>query len=128
MNLNYFIKYWLPVILYAGFIFYLSSLSNPLEQIIPKNLLIYFDLKRFIYHIIEFGILSLLLYSALKINTKNPQTLAILITILYAITDESHQYFVLGRISSVFDILIDSFGAIAMQSIINVYNWLKPRK
>ena len=125
MKLDYFIKYWVPVIIYMGFIFYISSLSNPLEQIIPQKALIYLDLKRFIYHIVEYAILSLFLYRALKINTKNPQTLAILITILYAITDELHQYFIPGRISNVFDITINSFGAIAMQCIINVYSWLK---
>ena len=48
-----------------------------------------------------------------------------MITILYAITDEIHQYFVPGRISSSFDILFDAFGAIAMQSIINIYEWMK---
>ena len=125
MRLNHYIKYWLPVIMYMGFIFYLSSLPNPIEQVIPKNILPYFDFEHFIYHIIEYAILSLLLYRALKITNKNPQTLAILITILYAITDEIHQYFVPRRISSIFDLAIDSFGAIAMQCIINVYNWLK---
>ncbi|MBS3160535.1 VanZ family protein [Candidatus Woesearchaeota archaeon] len=40
-------------------------------------------------------------------------------------TDEIHQFYVLGRISSTFDIAIDSFGAIAMQCVINIYEWLK---
>lgn len=106
-------------------IYYLSSLSNPIEEIVPLRILPYFDFKRFIYHIVEYGILSLLLYRTLKITSKNPQTLAILITIIYAITDEMHQYFVPGRISSVFDVAIDAFGTIAMQSIINIYNFLK---
>ena len=125
MKINYFIKYWLPIILYASFIYYLSSLPNPLEQIVPEKALIYFDFQRFIYHIIEYGILSLLLFRALKITSKSPQTLTILITILYAITDEIHQYFVPGRISSSFDVLFDAFGAIAMQCIINIYEWMK---
>lgn len=125
MKINYLIKHWAPVIIYMGFIYYLSSLPNPIEQIIPGKALIYFNFKHFIYHIIEYGILNFLLYRALKITTKNPQTLAILITILYAITDEMHQFYVPGRISSIFDIAIDSFGAIAMQCIINIHNWLK---
>lgn len=125
MKLSYYIKYWAPIIIYIIFIYYLSSLPNPIETIIPKEDLAYFDFPHFIYHIIEYLILSLLLYRALKITTKNPQTSTILITILYAITDEIHQYFVPGRISSTFDIAIDSFGAIAMQCIINVYEWIK---
>ena len=125
MKLDYYLKYWTPVIIYMGFIYYLSSLPNPIEQIIPEQALIYFDFERFIYHIVEYGILSLLFYRALKITVKNPQTLAILITILYAITDEIHQFYVPGRFSNVFDIAIDSFGAVAMQSIINIYNYFK---
>jgi len=125
MKINYFIKYWLPVILYASFIYYLSSLPNPLQELVPRSLFFYFDFQHFIYHVIEYLILSLLLYRALKITSKSPQTLAILITILYAITDEVHQYFVSGRVSSSFDILFDAFGAITMQCIINIYNYIK---
>jgi len=125
MKVNYFVKYWSPIILYAGFIYYLSSLSNPIDQIIPNGVLIYFDFERFIYHIIEYLILSFLFYRALKISTKNPQTLAILFSIIYAIIDELHQFYVPGRVSSVFDIAINSFGAIAMQCMINIYNYNK---
>jgi len=125
MKINYYIKYWLPVLIWMAFIYYLSSLSNPLEQLTPKNFFFLFDFKHFIYHVIEYLILSLLLYRALKINSKNPQTLAILVTVLYAIMDEIHQSFVPGRISSVFDVAIDSFGAIAAQCIVNIYHWLK---
>ena len=108
-----------------GFIYYFSSLSNPIEQVIPDKVLIYFDFERFVYHIIEYGILSFLFYRALKINVKNPQTLAILFSIIYAITDEIHQFYVPGRFSNVFDVAVNSFGAIAMQSIINIYNYFK---
>jgi len=125
MKINYFIKYWAPVIIYTIFIYYLSSLSNPVERVIPNGALIYFDFERFIYHIIEYGILSSLIYRAFKITSKNPQTLAILFSIIYAILDEVHQYYVPGRISSTFDIAIDSFGVIAIQCIINIYNYIK---
>ena len=125
MKINYFIKYWIPIIIYMGFIYYFSSLSNPIEQVIPDKVLIYFDFERFVYHIIEYGILSFLFYRALKINVKNPQTLAILFSIIYAITDEIHQFYVPGRFSNVFDVAVNSFGAIAMQSIINIYNYFK---
>ena len=107
------------------FIYYLSSLPNPLEQIVPEKALIYFDFQYFIYHIIEYAILSLLFYRALKFASKNPQTSAILFTILYAITDEIHQSLVQGRSSDVFDIGLDSFGAIVMQCVINIYNFIK---
>ena len=125
MKPSYYLKYWVPVILYMGFIFYLSSLPNPIKTLTPEGLDVYFDLPHFFYHILEYLILSFLLYRALKVNSKYPQSLAIFITIAYAITDELHQYFVPGRIPSILDILIDSFGAIAMQCIINIYNYIK---
>ena len=125
MKINYFIKYWLPVIFYMIFIFYLSSLPNPIEQVIPGKALPYFNFDHFIYHIIEYLILSFLLYRALKTISEKPEILTILISTLYAITDEMHQYFVPGRISSVFDISFDIFGIIAMQCIIYIYNNIK---
>ena len=108
-----------------GFIYYLSSLSNPVEQVIPNRALVYFNFELFVYHIIEYLILSFLFYRALKTTTKNPQTLAILFSIVFAITDEFHQFYVSGRVSSVFDVAVDSFGVILMQSIINVYEWIR---
>mgnify|MGYP001558830779 CR=1 FL=1 len=125
MKINYYLKYWLPVIFYLGIIYYFSSLANPLEQTIPIKMLTYFDFQRFVYHIIEYAILSLLIYRAFKIVSKNPQTLSILFTVIYAITDEIHQFYVPGRISSVFDVVVDAFGAIAAQCILNLYFWLK---
>lgn len=128
MKFSYYIKYWLPVIICMGFIFYLSSLPNPIKTLTPAGLEAYFDLPRIFYHILEYLLLSFLLYRALKVNSTYPKSLAIVITIAYAITDELHQYFVPGRIASLLDILIDSFGAIAMQSIINIKNWIKNNK
>ncbi len=125
MKINNFIKYWLPVLLYAFIIYYFSSLPNPINSIVPNNLQPYFDFNTFIYHTIQFAILNFLFYRALKTTGKNPQTLSILFTVLYAITDEIHQFYVPGRVSSVFDVAIDFLGAITMQSIINIKEWLK---
>ena len=128
MKISYFAKYWLPTISYMGLIFYSSSLSNPIKTLTPQGLDVYFDLPRIFYHVVEYLILSFLLYRALKVTSNYPKSLAIIITIAYAITDEFHQYFVPGRIPSILDILFDSFGALAMQSIINVYDWFKNNK
>ena len=121
-----FIIYWLPVILYALLIFYLSSLSTPLfkvEQVISMKLP---DTTLIVLHIIEYLILSLLLYRALN-NTKinNALTLTILITIIYGFTDEIHQLFVPGRLFSIFDLMANSFGAIIPQSLINIKELIK---
>ena len=127
MKFKHFSFYWLPVIIYMAFIFYLSSLSNPIKTLTPKDLYHYLDLPRIIYHIIEYATLSLLLYRALKIKSKYPQSLAIIISAFYGITDEIHQNFVPGRIPSIYDALINIFGAIVMQSIINIYYYVKEK-
>lgn len=45
---------------------------------------------------------------------------------MYAITDEIHQYFVIGRYYSIIDVLIDSIGSITGITISN--NIIKFRK
>lgn len=105
-----FFLYWLPVYVYAGVIFYLSSLSRIPPAIIEVQS------NTFILHMIEYAILSILLFRAF-INSKNTMFkekaihLAIIISILYGITDEIHQYFVPGRFTSVLDLLANSVGA-----------------
>lgn len=104
-----FLYYWLPIYVYAGLIFYFSSLPIPsfIIEIYPET---------FVWHIIEYAILSILLFRAL-INSKNSSFrenaiyLSIIIAILYGITDEIHQYFVPGRVSSFFDIMANSLGS-----------------
>ena len=53
--------YWLPVGLYAGVIFFLSSLSHP-EDELPSFLLQ--EVSDKILHAVEYGILSLLVRRA----------------------------------------------------------------
>jgi len=108
-----FLYYWLPVYVYAGLIFYFSSLPE-----IPE-LILKITKETFILHIIEYAILSILLLRAF-INSKNiifrekAIYLAIIITILYGITDEIHQHFVPGRTFSLFDIIANGIGSIVI--------------
>jgi VanZ family protein len=105
-----FFYYWLPVYVYASLIFYFSSLPKipePIIEIIPQTLIL---------HIIEYAILSILLFRAFtKSNNTNMRNnavlLAIMIATLYGITDEIHQYFVPGRISSYLDIIANCIGS-----------------
>src|SRR3990167_1009268 len=100
MKLNY-IKNWLPVILWAGMIFFLSSIPD-LRSGLPNI----FDLiLRKIAHSGEFGVLAILIMRAISSlkqqhNRKlsfNVILIVIIIVILYAISDELHQGFVPGR-------------------------------
>ena len=104
-----FVKYWFPVIFYAGLIFYYSSLSYPLGDISL------FPQADKIIHFFEFAFLGLLLRRAL-LNTSAGylQRRAILWTIIlgiaYGISDEFHQYFVPCRTATLGDLLFDTFG------------------
>ncbi|MDD4878765.1 MAG: VanZ family protein [Candidatus Nanoarchaeia archaeon] len=107
MKLKSFIYYWLPVIIYAGVIFYFSSLAQP----IPEGGL-EFQRKDLLLHAMEYLVLSALLLRAfLNSSVKKAFVYSILIASAYGITDEIHQLFVPGRVFSVYDILANAFGA-----------------
>lgn len=94
---------------YMGIIFFLSSQSSPPQ---PAPTTPYRDI---IAHIIEYTFLGLLLsfsfyYPEGKENRKT--ILAILVAIVYGLTDEIHQFFVPRRYFTLLDLLADAFGAI----------------
>jgi VanZ family protein len=64
-------------------------------------------------HLIEYAILGLLNYRAFRgsgVVKKKALYFAFAISILYAASDELHQYFVPGRESRVRDVIIDAVG------------------
>ncbi|MCK5033693.1 MAG: VanZ family protein [Calditrichia bacterium] len=78
------------------------------------------------FHFIVFGILAILMarsFKKSKLNFFNKyyHVLAILLTGIYGVIDEYHQYFVPGRFSTVGDWLADLLGAIVF--IIVFYYW-----
>lgn len=103
-----FLKYWIPLYIYAGLIFYLSSVPKPLPEVgIP-----FFDK---VLHICEYAVFGLLAARAFKHSSRrtlleNFKLLAILVSILYGISDEFHQGFVPERQFSIFDIIADGIG------------------
>ena len=105
--------YWVPVALYAGTIFYLSSQSHPEEQL-PSFLLK--DVSDKVLHAVAYCILSLLCYRAFRwaagpAVARQAVVLAIVTASVYGITDEMHQLFVPFRESSWQDWLADTIGA-----------------
>ncbi len=98
---------WSITILIAIIIFYISSLTFPPG---PPGVI---NIKSYIYHFFAFFFLAGFLLISLtkgKIQNKTLTTLAILLSIIYAISDETHQLFVPGRFFSLEDILTDSAG------------------
>lgn len=63
-------------------------------------------------HFTEYFILGILIYNLIHSYNKKIY-IAIIICVLYAISDEIHQLFVSGRSCQLLDILIDSIGSIA---------------
>ncbi len=115
------IKFWLPPALWALAIFSFSSFST------PKTSVIYWQdfLVKKTAHVIEYGILAVLLYRALKATgagERKAGLLAIVIVFFYGITDEFHQSFTPGREPRIRDVLIDTAGAGLF--IYAVWNWL----
>ena len=103
------VKNWVLVFIWAGFIFFLSN-----QPFLKSDLPGQWDLiLRKIAHISEYAILTWFLIRALReyaLTNGQILTLAISISILYAISDEYHQNFILGRYGVLRDVLIDSVG------------------
>ncbi|MDP3724752.1 MAG: VanZ family protein [bacterium] len=99
-----FFTRWLPVFVWGGVIFTLSSLPS-----LTVSEVKWWDF--FLHktaHVIEYAILFLLLHRA----TKHPW-ISLGIVMLYGISDEFHQSFVFGRESRyVRDVFFDTLGGI----------------
>jgi len=98
---------WIITILIAIFIFYISSLSFEPTPIGG------FTLDTAMYHFYTFFFLCIFLLISLirgKFKNKNLIFISIILAILYAISDEIHQLFVVGRVCAISDVLIDSVG------------------
>jgi len=106
-------RYWVPAVLYAGVIFYLSAQSHPDEQL-PSFLLE--DISDKVLHAVEYAVLGGLCYRALRWGASRQVAshallFAIVMASLYGMTDEVHQFFVPFRESSWQDWLADTIGA-----------------
>lgn len=64
-------------------------------------------------HFTIYLILGVLVYLYIKeFNISNKFIISLLICILYAISDEIHQLFIVGRSGKILDVLIDSLGSL----------------
>jgi len=117
---------WLPLLIWMGLIFWLSSQTRSevpsfgvWDLLVKKGA-----------HFLGYGLLALLAYFAMAGERsgsveKRPFLIALLITILYAMSDEWHQRFVPTRNGTAVDVLIDSLGGIAALAVL--WGWLTYR-
>lgn len=107
-----FFDYWLPVLAWAGLIFYFSSIPN-LELGLPAAADFLF---RKAAHALMYFVLTSLIWRALHtghgVETKKALVLAMLCALLYAASDETHQRFVSGRHGRVRDVAVDAVGIV----------------
>ena len=93
---------WFPPLLWAAVIFTFSSL----ETIKVTELFFWDFLLKKSAHIFEYAVLFTLTFRA----TRRNWFLTYALCIIYAISDEFHQSFVVGRTASVFDLAFDLSG------------------
>jgi len=111
---------FLPAIIYAALIFYFSSMSSPPQP----ELLVGIQISSVVKHFAEYFIFGLLLMYAFW-EEKKSICYAIATGLIYAATDEFHQFFVLGRMMDMVDWLID---AIAIITSVMITKWLLKKK
>ena len=104
--------YWVPVVTYAGLIFFVSSLSYP-EEHLPSFLE---EIGDKALHAMEYGLLGILSYRAFQNGAnawcaRHALFLAVALAVLYGFTDELHQWFVPRRDADPMDLLADAAGA-----------------
>jgi VanZ family protein len=115
------VSYDVPVLLYAGLIFWLSSQTHTerekqLLNVVPDVML----------HALEFGFLALLLlrqlYQAGRVgNILRATILSLFISASYGVLDELHQGFVPGREMDFRDGVADATGALVFLLLALVY-------
>lgn len=131
---------WILILLWCGFIFYQSGKpgfesskeSSFVLDIINNFIKMVTGTSRFLFpeilirktaHHIEYFILGFFLFYGFynKEKLKRASGLAFLMGVLYAVTDEIHQYFIPGRAMRVLDVMIDSTGLLLAISILYFY-------
>ena len=127
-------KSWLPAVLWMGVIFMMSAAPGDVSgeqsglivrvilavygfffgdaQLAPDTLNLLHTLLRKAAHMSEYAVLALLyLYALRKNGARRPMRAALMLSVLYAATDEFHQAFVPDRGPSPVDVMIDAAGA-----------------
>jgi len=104
-------RFWLkvPAILYAMVIFGLSSLEKAPLEIMPI-----WNIDK-VVHLTEYAVFGMLLMLAFSGSRavkfiQRPNFRSLLLGTLYGLSDEIHQYYVPGRICSVYDFTADVLG------------------
>jgi VanZ family protein len=107
------IIYWFPPLLWMLVIFFFSSRQR--ITVVNEYALNFLFFKTL--HIIEYATLFILLYRAIRHTSKRKYYVyhlffSLLLLVLYAMSDEFHQTFVITREGTPRDVIIDVFGGL----------------
>ncbi len=120
-NLPRWRRDFVPLVLWMGLIFALSSQSKLISIEEPFSAMLFYKMA----HIIFYAILAWLWWRALSPQRQLNWRLflmAFILTTLYGVSDEIHQYYVPGRSSRLADVFFDASGAWAMILLIRQKN------
>ena len=130
MNLNWYfalprwLRDFIPLVLWMALIFVLSSQSDLVNIENDASEKLFYKIS----HLLAYAALAWLWWRALapQRQTSWPVlSVALLLTVLYAISDEVHQSFVPGRHPALYDVLFDTGGALAMILLIRYSGHLR---
>lgn len=104
-----FLKYWLPVVVWAALIFIGSS--N-----VPDDIPDTFQHADKLMHFAEYAVLGFLMLRAMSYSVpgwgmSRLRLITLIIVMCYGISDELHQHFVPGRMAELADLISDGLGA-----------------
>jgi len=126
MKVGFFLKYWLPALIWMIFIFigstdllsaeHTSRFIGPfLRWFAPQTSDATIATVQFIVrkcaHLTEYAVLAALLFRALRQHRERMAGIAFILAAIYAALDEFHQSFVASRTASLGDVAIDCVGA-----------------
>ncbi|MCX5834947.1 MAG: VanZ family protein [Deltaproteobacteria bacterium] len=106
-----FLLYGLPALLYAGFIFFLSSLSG-VPELYPDILGLDWILHFLEYYVLGYLLMRLFVISPRRLFLAHPALSTVFFGVAYGVSDEFHQAFVSGRDPSAADVFFDVLGVI----------------
>lgn len=131
---------WILLLAWMAFIFYMSQQTGQVSSRQSGKIVLLLskigieiskDNITFIIrksaHFTEYFILYILLFNVIKhyIHTKKIIFYSIMGVIIYAVSDELHQYFVPERSSTIKDVFIDSCGGIVASIVNNLFYKVK---
>jgi len=119
-----FARYWAPLLLYMGLVFWVSSRPRPEGVSSAPDILL---------HGGAYCVMALLAIRAFGHGLGEPVSGAafwsgVVVAVLYGASDEWHQTFVPSRVGDIYDLLFDAMGALFAGATLSMFWKVKAKK